>query len=227
MCLAHMGSRPSSPTMARASRMAYLQVWAVCVGGYSSAGEGPGWGHQIGLSFFWGWRVNTADIDSFSSGPFDISMCCVARERATKQHHLPQKTPPQTRIHNIVPSQHTMWKPCRYGGTTACLRRIIHAYPPSLMNAPCGDHAGMVVRPLAEPAPVVADQVEVEVVRRRRGLAALDLLQSLLAHEEGGATWVGSEERGQGGAGGSVRLRIPCRTFPSTWKQPGQYGKGG
>ena len=85
----------------------------------------------------------------------------------------------------------------------------------------------MVVRPLAEPAPVVADQVEVEVVRRRRGLAALDLLQSLLAQKEWGATWVGSEERGQGGGGGGKAL-IPLQDLPLHLEAArGKYGKGG
>mmetsp|Transcript_2057 Transcript_2057/g.3065 ORF Transcript_2057/g.3065 Transcript_2057/m.3065 type:complete len:225 (+) Transcript_2057:278-952(+) len=55
------------------------------------------------------------------------------------------------------------------------------------------DGPGVVVEALVEPAPVVADQVDVEGVGLGRDLAVLDLLEGTLRKHEGGGTGRGGE----------------------------------
>lgn len=49
-------------------------------------------------------------------------------------------------------------------------------------------HPCVVIGPLAKPAPIVPDEVEVQVVGRRRSLTALDLGHGPLREEQGGAS---------------------------------------
>ena len=55
-----------------------------------------------------------------------------------------------------------------------------HFFPTSRINSPGADHAGVVVPALAKQAPVVSNQVQVQVVRRHLGFAVLNLLKSAL-----------------------------------------------
>ena len=54
--------------------------------------------------------------------------------------------------------------------------------------SPVADHAGVMVEPLVEPAPVVSNQVQVKVVGGHRGFPVAQLLEGPLAEEQGGTT---------------------------------------
>ena len=62
-----------------------------------------------------------------------------------------------------------------------------HFFPTSRIDSPGADHAGVVVPALAEQAPVVPNQVQVQVVCRHLGFAVLYLLKCALVEEQWGS----------------------------------------